>query len=49
MQEIRDDLDKILNLIAEKIPFEDYDKIFNLYLKINQNLNLIEEWYCEKD
>lgn len=47
MQEIRKHLDEILNIIAQKVSFEDYEKVVKLVTQCNENLDEMEEWWYE--
>lgn len=47
MQEIRKNLDEILNIIAQKVSFEDYEKVVKLVSLCNENLNEMEDWWYE--
>lgn len=47
MQEIRKNLDEILNIIAQKVSFEDYEKVVKLVALCNENLNEMEDWWYE--
>lgn len=47
MEELKENLDKILDICSQKLCFEDYEKIFHLYLSSSEIINNIEEWWYD--